>query len=140
MADIIPRDEEGDVPEADGDSYVLEANEHYFYLIPLGDQGRALAHLQWGATLSATVTLEDSGLDNKAAFSLDAGDWIEENPDNAYVALDGDNVAPDGSTLQIVAGAIGGAAYHIGPSAAPRTRLHVHATAEGTLRIGAGAR
>lgn len=99
-------------------------------------------HLQWDATLAATITFESTEFDDVSLLSTVAGEWIQENPTSGvYIAI-----SPGGAgsfvnmTITIPGGTAGGASVHIGNLGSLWLRAKVVATVAGFLRIRAGGK
>lgn len=97
-------------------------------------------HLKWDATLVATITFESNEFPEVSitdpSTGATAGNWIQENPTTAYIA-----VSPAGAgtivnaTITVPGGTAGGASINIGNWGGARLRVKVVATVAGVLRI-----
>lgn len=115
-----------------------------------GDLGLVTAvHLQWDASLIATITFEATNFPESGPFSVPitsvvAGEWIQLNPPSGYTAISpaGAATIAAGPLVIVVPGGIAGGVFvDLGNSAAHRLRVKVVATQAGFLRIhGAGKR
>ncbi len=130
----------------------LPAGTYYF---PLGgtaaptprETALASAHLKWSAALAATITIETSnfpatlggasgqgGVD-VSDYSSTAGDWIQENPSTAIVAVTGSGNSSSAATVTAGGTAAGGCTFHLGNLGTRRARLKVVVTTQGVLRV-----
>lgn len=115
-------------------SYTLVAGTTYYY--PIGGQdARALAaHCQWDASLVLTsITIEDCCMaeHDVTSYSSNAGEWIDEDPTSAFVALVGASASSSNGVVAVAGGAQGGAMFQIDGTGARRTRLKVVVGATG---------
>lgn len=94
-------------------------------------------HLQWDASLVATITIWSSSFPEVAVTSTTAGEWIQQNPPTGYTAISpaGAATAATPFVLAIPGGTAGGADLQIGNCGSMRLKAQVVATVAGQLRI-----
>lgn len=98
-------------------------------------------HVSWDASITATITFEDTCFPDVTNFSVTAGEWIKEDPTTAYIAF-----APLGSgtavnmTITIPGGTAGGAMVHFGNTGSRRTRVKIVTGTGGAIRVGCHGR
>lgn len=125
------------------------------YVFPLGHERSAIAnetalagvHIKWSSAVVAVITVETcnfpvtlsgngGGGADVASFDSVAGNWIQENPSTAYVA-----VSPAGAatvtnlTVTIPGGTAGGCTIHLGNLGTRRCRIKAVVTTGGAMRI-----
>lgn len=105
------------------------------YFFPVGAPGSLVQsiHVLWDAALIITaLTVEDSNiaiLDATQAGS--AGQWIQENPTGAYVAVVGAGATATNLSVAVTGGAAGGAMIHLGNLGSRKVRIKVVVGATG---------
>lgn len=125
----------------------------YYFIIGASDTAVAgetwlvSAHLKWAAAVAATITVETSnfplhvGGDNIGPFdthgySTTVGDWIQENPSTAIVAVTGSGNSSTAATVTAGGSAAGGATFHLGNIGTRRVRIKIVTTVGGLVRCG----
>jgi len=113
------------------------------YYFPLGSQRSPVpaetplvaAHLRWDSSIIATITIEDScfprttspandnGPTDVSDFDATAGNWLQENPSSAVVAVTGGTAT--GATVSVAGGSAGGCVFHLGNLGSRRVRIKV---------------
>jgi hypothetical protein len=120
--------------------YTLVHDTTYYYdLGPLVKEAtHQSVHCKWDASIILTsISIEDSNLPDVSLTSATAGDWIHEDPTNAYVAAVGGTATK--ATVAVAGGSAGGCVFHLhgmGLSESARCRLKVVvAGTGGVLRV-----
>lgn len=129
------------------------------YYFPLGSSEAPLsagtslvhAHLKWAAAVAATITVETCSFtrfeggfgganDDVTDYSTTAGDWIQENPSTAIVAVSGASNTSTAATVTAGGAAAGGCSFHLGNLGSRRARVKVVATVGGLVRCAANGK
>lgn len=145
---LIPVDGNGAIPapanQTGPGAYTLLANTTYHFPLGGGDAPFESVHLTGytAAALVTSATIKDCNharLD-VADYDTTAGHWPSETPPDAYVAVDGTGwTVPSVGVVAAAGTGVGGALWHIVPTAAARTRLTVVVGATGGVFRCSGA-
>jgi len=104
------------------------------YVFALGGESAPLEsiHIVWDAAIVVVLTIEDSnmpsglggpgGVADVSNFDSGAGNWIQENPTTAYVAISAGATATN-LTVTTAGTTAGGAMIHLGNFGSRRSRL-----------------
>lgn len=139
---ITPLKSDGTLQEADSESsfatsrgvFTLAANTTYFFVLPVGDSTFIDAHLTHDAAIAITSAKIESCSHNKtdvSDISVVGGEWIDQDPADAYVGTVGATTTATAGVVAVVAGNAGGADWQVGGFAAARARLTVVVGATG---------
>jgi hypothetical protein len=120
---------------ATGDA-TLGVGDYYYYFGIMAEREVGGFQVKWDATAVGTVTFEDClwSEDSAALTSTNDGDWIPEDPPDAYVAVVGGSAV--GLVVTIPGGSAGGCSAHLGDFGLTRGRVHVSLSTGGVLRCG----
>lgn len=129
-------------PEAALGYYTL-ANSTTYYA-EVGDETAPWIslHLQWDATITATITFEGCDVGDRVVrlISTTSGDWLQENPSTAVVPITGTGASVSNMTITLAGGGVGGATLNLVDIAHRRLRVKVVVTTGGALRIAQHAK
>ena len=116
--------------------YTLAAGT-YFFVLPIGGSALADIHLTHDAAIAAVATVEtcSHGKSEVADNSIVAGEWLDQDPSTAYVAMVGATTTQASGVVTIVAGNAGGAEWSIEGFAPARGRLKLAVTTPGEVRV-----
>ncbi len=128
----------------------LAAGTYYF---PLGSDNApapsetplASAHLKWAAAVAATATVETSNFPGRVGggssgpvdvsdYDATAGNWVQENPSTAIVAVTGSGNSSTAATVTLGGSAAGGCTFHLGNLGTRRARIKLVVTVGGVVR------
>lgn len=122
-------------------AFTLTASQTYYFPIAGHDSPFLSVHLKHDAAIAITsATIEDCDFPESEVsnYSSDAGDWIPEDPTDAYVGTAGAGTSVTAGVVAVVAGNKGGARWNIEGTGARRTRLAVVVGATGgEVRVSA---
>ena len=131
----VAQDPDADLTFANGRGvYTLTAATTYFFILPIGGSVVADIHLTHDlaiAVTSATVETCSHGKSEVADNSVVAGEWMDQDPADAYVSTVGAGTTQTIGVVAVVAGNAGGANWQIDGFAAARGRLKVVVGATG---------
>jgi len=111
------------------------------------------AHIRWDAAFVGVITVETSsfpsnvsGMGTGAVDVTDwdiagKGNWLKENPSDAYVTVISSDGTTGGATVSaatitVAGGTAGGAGYQLGELASRRCRIKAVVTTGGVVRCG----
>ncbi len=105
------------------------------------------AHLKWAALVAATITVETScfplrmqgvttGPLDVTDYDTTAGNWLQENPSTAIVAVTGTGNTSTAATIVAGGTNAGGCMFHLGNLGSRRARIKVVTTVGGLVRCG----
>jgi hypothetical protein len=117
--------------------FTLAAGTYYFPL-PVGDSTMFDVHLTHDAAIaitSATIETCSHGVSEVSDVSAVAGEWMDQNPATAFVALVGANTTHSAGVVAVTAGAAGGADWQVSDCPAARARLAVVVATPGEVRL-----
>lgn len=133
---LVPQTSESTFDTARG-VYTLAAGTYYF-ILPVGQAAICDVHLTHDAAIaitSATIETCSHGRSEVSDFSSIAGEWMDQDPSTAFVALKGASTTHTNGVVAVVAGAAGGASWQISGLAADRMRLAVVVGTQGEVRL-----
>lgn len=117
--------------------YTLAAGTYYF-MLPIGQAQICDVHLTHDATIaitSATIETCSHARSDVTDFSTIAGEWMDQDPSTAFVALKGATTSHTNGVVAVVAGNAGGASWQISGIGADRMRLAVVVATQGEVRL-----
>lgn len=117
--------------------YTLAAGTYYFVL-PVGQAQVCDIHLTHDAAIaitSATVETCSHAESDVTGFSTIVGEWMDQDPSTAFVALKGATTTHTNGVVAVVAGNAGGASWQISGVGADRMRLAVVVATQGEVRL-----
>jgi hypothetical protein len=117
--------------------FTLAAGTYYFVL-PVGQAAICDVHLTHDAAMaitSATIETCSHGRSEVTDYSTIAGEWMDQDPSTAFVALKGANTTHTNGVVAVTAGAAGGASWQISGIGADRMRLAVVVGTQGEARL-----
>lgn len=123
---------DGSLPKPTEAGQTLASSSTYYYDLMGNDAPLSSVHALWDASIVITsMEIEDTNCPEVALASTTAGQWITEDPSDAYVAVEGAGVTATNATVAATGGAIGGAMWHLGNDGALKKRLKVVVGATG---------
>jgi hypothetical protein len=105
----------------------------------------ASVHLKWALAVAATITVEtsnfpafvggrDNGVVGVTSWDTTVGNWVQENPSAAVVAVVGSGNSATALTITAGGTAAGAATIHLGNLGTRRARVKLVVTTGGALR------
>lgn len=142
---ITPLLSDGTVQEQDPEStfanargvFTLAAGT-YFFPLPVGGATMFDLHLTHDAAIAitaATIETCSHGRSEVSDISVVPGEWMDQDPATAYVALVGATTTHVSGVVTVVAGNAGGADWQVSDCAAARARLKVVVGTQGEVRL-----
>lgn len=133
---VTPITAAGTVQEIDSDTtfenarglFTLAAATTYYFVLPVGASTIADIHLTHDlaiAITSAKIETCSHGRTEVEDNSVIAGEWMDQDPSTAFVALVGAGTTHTSGVVAVVAGNAGGADWQVSGFAAARARLAV---------------
>lgn len=123
--------------DANGDCTLANSTTYYFPVVE-EDQDLASVHLRWASALNAVVTFEDGNTDTAIANVYDvatSGNWVQENPSTAYVAVTSGAATVASMTITIPGGTAGGAVVSLSGINTRRLRVKAVVTTGAKLSV-----
>ena len=117
--------------------YTLSAATFYFPL-PVGGASMFDVHLTHDAAIaitSATIETCSHAPSDVLDYSTIAGEWIDQDPSSAFVALVGATTTHTNGVVAVTAGNAGGANWQISLCPSARARLKVVVGTQGEVRL-----
>ena len=117
--------------------YTLAAGTYYFPL-PVGGASMFDVHLTHDAAIaitSATIETCSHAKSDVSDYSTIAGEWIDQDPSSAFVALVGATTTHTNGVVAVTAGNAGGANWQISLCPSARARLKVVVGTQGEVRL-----
>jgi len=121
----------------------LTATDDFYFEIPFSaDADVQSIHIMTGALIAGVFTIETcnfpvgTAADCVTGWDETSGNWVQENPSDAYIPTVGTGWTVSAATLTKTAGA-GGAMITIDGLAAKRVRIKAAITTSGTVRVTA---
>lgn len=114
--------------------FTLTAATTYHFVLPIGGSTVIDAHLTHDlaiAITSAKIETCSHGVSEVPNHSAVAGEWMDQDPSTAFVALVGAGTTHSSGVVAVVAGNAGGADWQIEGFAAARGRLTIVVGATG---------
>jgi hypothetical protein len=128
---VIPIDSNGAEAASAGEhgKFTLTAGTTYYYVLG-GADASCQSFTLTGYTSAAVVTSGTVQDTNHAELdvtnhSSTAGEWLNEDPTTAFVAVDGTGWSQTNGVIAAAGSGVGGAMFHLGDDGASRTRIAV---------------
>ncbi len=142
---ITPKHSDGTVQEQDSETTFVNARgvftlaaATYYFPLPVGGSAMFDAHLTHDAAIaitSATIETCSHGVSEVSDVSAVAGEWMDQDPTTAFVAVVGAGTTQTNGVVAVVAGNAGGADWQVSDVAAARARLKVVVATQGEVRL-----
>ncbi len=128
-------------PAAASGLVTLTATDDFYFMLPYSEAARVQSvHILTGAAIVGTFTIESCNFpktttaDGITDWNETSGNWIQENPADAYIPTTGTGWTVTAATMVKAAGA-GGAMIHLVGFGAKRVRIKLACTTSGTVRV-----
>jgi hypothetical protein len=128
----------------------LAAGTWYFVLgETVREVGDLSAHLKWAAAAAGTAKIEfcdfpatevDGETADITGHSSTAGDWIPQDPDDAYVAVTGSGNSSTGAVVTLGGSAAGGCTFELPSLGVRRARIELVLSVGGLVRCAVNAK